>query len=668
MTDNPLYTLAEEMGILSVFYDLSGHAHWTNDDTRRALLRALGVAASTDQEARDSLEAHWAEQALRIAPPEYVVTAGHETNVHVTRACDWVLLSEDDKEIAAGKAEHHAHLPALEVGVYILRMSAGDLVQDTLVPAAPEKVPTLAERAGQERVWGVTAALYGLNSRRNIGIGDYADLAALAATLGNAGASFLGINPVHNWGCASPGTGSPYSPSHRGFLNTIHIAADAIPGLAGKAEVAPLIASVQNTLNRDTNRVDYDAHAKRQVPLLRALFEQFDSLADKDAKSRLASFTSDGGEELRSFAIFEALSETYGSSWQKWPPHLQDHTAIPQDAYDPSALDFHIWLQWIAFEQLNTATEASSMPLGIYLDLAVGARRDGAEAWMGQECVAQGVALGAPPDHLSPEGQNWQLTAFAHALSRPNNYREFRSILRHAMQSAGVLRIDHVLGLNRSFWIPDDGSLGAYVRQPFETLLALTAIEAHNANCVVVGEDLGLVPDGFRETLAHRGFYGYSVLQYEKDDSGAFKDPAHLRHQSLACFATHDTPTLQGFCNGRDIEWWQKLGWIDQPKADWLSGERKAEVATLVPDHQSPDQAIHARLAYSPVSMAAVQLDDVLGEVEAQNLPGTINEHPNWCRIYDVEIEDMAQSSALSGLAELMSDAERASSKLERDD
>ena len=285
---------------------------------------------------------------------------------------------------------------------------------------------------------------------------------------------------------------------------------------------------------------------------------------------------------------------------------------------------------------------------------------------MGQDSVAKGVALGAPPDHLSPEGQNWQLTAFAPSLSAANGYRNFRTVLRHAMQGAAVLRIDHVLGLNRSFWIPDDGSPGAYVQQPFETLLALAGIEAHKANCVIVGEDLGLVPDGLREMLAARGLYGYSVLQYEKEGDGSFRDPAHLRGQSLACFATHDTPTLHGFCTGRDIDWWHKLGWIDQPKSDWLRGERLAEVAALVPEGQNPGTAIHSRLAHSSVAMAAVQLDDVLGEVEAQNLPGTIFEHPNWRRLCEVDITALAATPALTELEQMMRAAGRAHGPMDR--
>ncbi len=662
MSEGALHALAEAKGILPVFHDLGGTAHWTNDDTRRAMLRAIGVEAGTDADAQAALEAHHAEQAGRIVPSEYVVTAGKAALIPVTRPCDWAVFDEAGQQVAAGFAEHHVALPALGVGVHQLRIKADGTEQSALVPAAPETTPMLAARIGQDRVWGVTAPLYGLRSARNLGLGDFADLAALAHGLGKAGASFLGINPIHSWGWACPEIASPYSPSHRGFLNTIHIAMDRIPGLEDCTGARELVGKAQAEVDRSASDIDYGALAKTQMPLLRSLYDLFRTNASDEAQERLDRFTRSSGDDLRLFAIYEVLSTKHGANWHLWPEAMQNPATLPTDGFDSRELDFHIWLQWVAQEQLHSASKASSMPLGLYLDLAVGARRDGAEAWMGQDSVAKGVALGAPPDHLSPEGQNWQLTAFAPSLSAANNYRNFRNVLQQAMRSAGVLRIDHVLGLNRSFWIPDDGSPGAYIRQPFETLLALASIEAHRANCVVVGEDLGLVPDGFRETLAAHGLYGYSVLQYEKNGDGSFRDPAQLRVQSLACFATHDTPTLHGFCAGRDIEWWQRLGWIDEPKAEWLRGERHAEVAALVPNGNSPGHAIHDRLAGSPVAMAAVQLDDVFEEVEAQNLPGTIDEHPNWRRICGVAMEDLDQSPALNDLTDLMRNSGRAHS------
>ncbi|WP_299472531.1 4-alpha-glucanotransferase [uncultured Roseibium sp.] len=660
MSDGLLQQLAEENGVLPYFHDLGGHEYRTGPDTQRAMLRAMGVAAESDADARMSLDALRLERERHLVSPEFVVTAGHDAGIPVRHGCDWVLTDDTGREVAVGFSEDQVHLPPLEVGVHHLRVSNGEIEQVALIPAAPAQTPSLVSITGRERVWGITAALYGLRSGRNFGLGDYGDLADLAQTLGSAGASFLGINPIHNWGWSTTDIASPYSPSHRGFLNTLHIALDQIPGLAGNQSAGELVEKVRADVAPDAQLIDYQNIRQRLQSPLKALFDLFNAVGSDDAKERHQRFVQAGGEDLLQFAIFEALAGQHGENWHSWPEELKDPTSVPRGAWDDREPRFHMWLQWVASEQLDRVSREHAMPLGLYLDLAVGARRDGAEAWMDQDSVAKGVSLGAPPDHLSPEGQNWQLTAFAPSLSAKGGYRNLRAILRQTMRSAGMIRIDHVLGLNRSFWIPDDGSPGAYVQQPFETLIALVGIEAHKAQCVVVGEDLGLVPDGFREALSARGIYGYSVLQYEKEWDGSFRDPSHLRAHNLACFATHDTPTLHGFCVGRDIDWWRKLGWIDDESAAHSREERKKNVAELVPEDRAPGPAIHGRLAHSPAVMASVQLDDILGEEEAQNLPGTIDEHSNWRRIYRVAVDTLGESPALYETADLMRTAGRA--------
>jgi len=668
MSGEALHELAGLCGVLPAFHDLDGNEHRTNDDTRRAMLRAMRIEAGTESDAKHALERLKSEQAAHIVSPEFVVTAGHGALIPVRKACDWSLCTEDGQVIVQGFAEHHVALPALGVGVYHLTVATGDHTQTALVPAAPEQTPSLASRFGRERAWGVTAALYGLKSGRNLGLGDYADLATLAGILGEKGAGFLGINPIHDWGWSTTDIASPYSPSHRGFLNTLHIAADGISGLAGNRHAAELVSRVRDTVDRDARAIDYQQYRARLQPLLRNLFALFTQDADEGAHTRFRDFVQAGGDDLHLFATYETLADTHGEAWQLWPDAIKNPKTATQSNVDPSEIDFHMWLQWVANTQLERISNAHSMPLGLYLDLAVGARRDGAEAWMGQDSLAAGVSLGAPPDHLSPEGQNWQLAAFAPSLSAKAHHHNLRSVLQQTMRSAGVIRIDHVLGLNRSFWIPDDGSPGAYVQQPFETLLALVGIEAHQANCLVVGEDLGLVPDGFREALSARGFYSYSVLQYEKEPDGSFRDPSHLRPHSLACFATHDTPSLYGYCAGRDIDWWQKLGWVDADGAGQLREERRSAVAALVPGGAEPGTAIHTRLANAPVAMASVQLDDMLKEEEAQNLPGTIDEHSNWRRIYVAPLETLGTVPKLNDTAGLMQAAGRANTHPDGDD
>ncbi|CAN0459429.1 unnamed protein product, partial [Scytosiphon promiscuus] len=290
---------------------------------------------------------------------------------------------------------------------------------------------------------------------------------------------------------------------------------------------------------------------------------------------------------------------------------------------------FQKWLQWIAVSQLSQAQDASSnngMALGLYLDLAVGPRRGAAETWCETDTVADGVSIGAPPDFLSPAGQKWDLAGFAPRKLADTGYQALRDILAQTMRHCGVLRIDHVLGMNRSYWIPDDGSPGGYIKQPFESLLAVVAIEAERAETVVIGEDLGLVPDGFREAMRARGLYSYSVLQYEKNQDGQINRPDKLRPSSLACFGTHDTPTLKGYFEGRDIDWWQKLDWIDADGASDAKSQRQKEIAGLcdwesTSDSEAIDEGsfdhlngcVHSALASSHIAMISVQLDDVLG-------------------------------------------------------
>ncbi|MEP5090101.1 MAG: 4-alpha-glucanotransferase, partial [Paracoccaceae bacterium] len=342
-------------------------------------------------------------------------------------------------------------------------------------------------------------------------------------------------------------------------------------------------------------------------------------------------------------------------------------------------IEFHRWLQWVADKQLASTQSNllhSGMPLGLYLDLAVGARRGGAESWCEADAIAQGVSVGAPPDHLSPAGQNWDLAAFAPHRLKGQKYAAYRRILRSCMRHAGVLRIDHVLGLNRSFWIPDDGSPGGYVSQPMEALSAIIRIEAERANTLIIGEDLGLVPEGFRARMRAQGFYGYSVVQYEKTKEGAFRQPEDYEPQILACFGTHDTPTLQGFRTGRDIEWWRTLGWISEKTAAKARIDRRAEVKGIIElgsrqdgyagDHVSASDkdvsvAVHGALASSPSALVSVQLDDILFNTETQNLPGTIDQHPNWRRNYATTPEGLSENAHLNAISGWMRDAGRAS-------
>ncbi|MCY4334895.1 MAG: 4-alpha-glucanotransferase [Litoreibacter sp.] len=546
-SDAALFELARAHGVHLAFHDLHGVEHRTSPDTARALLGALGVDAGSEASVAEHLTTFYSAREAQLIDNEHVIEAGEVAMISVRRACEWSVLAEGGKEVAAGKAEAELHLPALESGYYHLVARAGKDRQEARLLVCPRRCPSVLDCTGQEQCWGVIGALYGLRSDTNGGLGNYEDLAHASAAMGRAGAQYFGINPGHALGWAAGDMISPYSPTHRGFFNIDHIAVSA--GL-GPTPAASLI--------------DYAAFRQTHRTALEAEYEARDWDVEALAKWRDAQ-----GAELRAFCQYEAISEIHGADIRTWSEKLQNPGAAAERAAG-ARTEFHAWLQWRAETQLDRAQRsalASGMSLGLYLDLAVGARPGGAEVWMNPGTIAKGVTIGAPPDHLNPQGQSWALAAHAPGPLAQAFYAPLRAMLRSLMQRCGLLRIDHVLGLLRSFWLPDDGSPGGYISQPLDSLLAIIAIEAERAGCVIVGEDLGLVPDGFRQKLSEAGLYSYAVWQFESHGDGEIKGAHELAAQSLACFGTHDTPTLRGFWYAEDIAWWQKLGWLSGHEA-----------------------------------------------------------------------------------------------------
>jgi len=671
-SDKAVRQLATHAGIIPFYRDLAGVRQPTSRETQIALLRACGWQLDNDAMVLEALKLAKATRSQRVFPEEIVICSGELFRLEIPKPVTWhLVLEEADDIIAEDNASEAIKLPPMPSGIHKLTIVTGRKHETIRLIAAPKTAPSVANVTGCERLWGINLALYGLHSKRNPGIGDYEDLAHASEALAGHGADFLGINPVHAIGWSSEEVISPYSPSHRGFLNTSHMVLDRIEPVSDQTR--GMIAAWERESKDDpAGLVDYEGHAKHHRPILRALYADFTALASLQQKVGFKDFYGREGTALQRFAEFESLSDQHGAEWRGWPEKFQkpaDKAVLPQEDFT-----FHMWLQWQAESQLQTTQQrarSAGMAFGLYLDLAVGARRDGAEAWAEQDSIAEGVSIGAPPDHLSPAGQNWNLAAFAPNKLAATDYRAFRTILARNMRHCGLLRIDHVLGLNRSFWIPDDGTPGGYIKQNFEALLAITRIEAERHQTVIIGEDLGLVPNGFRKALRESGIYSYSVLQYEKTRSGAFRKPSRLQPHSLACFGTHDTPTLNGFAQGRDIDWWQKLGWIADPVAKSARRKRKKEHAQLS-DLASPqssvsttegtdapgtlNRSVHRALASSDVAMVSVQLDDIEGKVDAQNLPGTIDQHPNWQRRSTTPVEEIHQLWELEEMGHLMAE------------
>ncbi len=683
--------LAARMGVVNAHVGFDRVERRASPDTQRALLAAMGCAVDNERQAAEALAAAEAEDACRHAPREVVARAGEAIAIPVRGPLRWRLVPERGAaEGRQDRCDDEIALPPLPCGLHTVEVEHRGEIENISLIVAPRRAPRVANVAGAEKCWGVTAALYGLRSDRNLGLGDYADLGAAAAALAAHGAGFLGINPVHALGAGKPVAISPYSPTHRAFFNTAHIAVDAIPELGSCDDARRTLSENAGTLDalRAATLVDYRAVAPMRTTLLEQLFATFEKMAPgSDRGERFENYMASRGEALREFALFEVISESFGENWPAWPAELRTPKAPGVASFarrQGERVRFHAWLQWLAESQLGAAqalAKAAGMAFGLYFDLAVGARPGGAETWARRSAFAEGVSLGAPPDAFNAEGQNWALAPFSPVRLRRVGYAPFIEYLRATMRHSGMIRIDHALGLSRSFWVPETGEPGGYVRYPLGALLAIVAIEATRAGVVVVGEDLGLVPAEIRDRLAKAGLYGCAVMQFERDARGAFRDPRLYRAQSLASFGTHDTPTFNGFCAARDIDWWARLGRIPQADVAAARDERaeaRSALARICEPKDAPPGAaraiaqaedavspgsMHLSLARAGSALVAVQLDDALGAVEQQNLPGTSDEHPNWRRRAAAPVERLADDPRLARLGRMMSNAGRATSR-----
>jgi len=529
-------------------------------------------------------------------------------------------------------------LPSLPSGRYRLRVEGAEgLCHLTMAPPRCHLPARL--RAGG-RAWGIAAQLYTLRrARGDQGIGDLTDLAELVRKAGGMGAAAIGLNPLHALFPQDRNRASPYHPSDRRFLDPliIDVMAPPLPLEApGVRKALALAAPVFAALAAQA-MVDYPAvwQAKRRV--LEAAFTAFRPGPD------FSAFVAEGGEALLGFARFQAIAEAQpAADWRTWPADLRDPASKRVAAAAPERVRFALFLQWIADRQLAAAaTAAGGMDIGLYRDLAVGAAPDGVEAWAAGPVLMHGASVGAPPDPLGPEGQIWGLPPLDPRALRAAGYAPFAALLRANMRHAGALRIDHVMGLARLFLVPDGarGQDGTYLAYPLEDLLGQLALESVRARCLVVGEDLGTVPDGIRAALAERNVLSYQVLRFAYDGD-RLRPPERYPRDAVACAATHDVATLAGWWQGSDIDERAVLGLLD-PVAEAAERQAraaaKAELLALL-EAEGIDlgddllAAVHALLARTPCRLVLAQADDLAGETVAVNLPGTDRERPNWRR------------------------------------
>ncbi len=671
--------LSEAAGIAGEWWDVSGRHTRVSTATKLSLLACFGLPARTQALARESLDKLMEATRARKLPPALTLTLDGAPRVTLRSdasapqtAIEYHVTLEDGSLIS-GKTpgadsrrqslpngreidERSFNLPVLPVGRHRLEV---DGVASVLSIAPPE---AYRPKATWRNRFGVSAQLYALRREDgDQGIGDFTALAGAAEAAARNGAAYFGVSPMHMLFPLQRDRASPYHPSDRRFLEPMLIDTLGAAGLPEDDEWRAAAASLGERLSAVARlpAIDYEAVWATKRVALQYRFAAF--LRARAAQpgdplfAEFEAFVTAGGDNLFRFAVFEAIHrERQGEYWRLWPADLRDAAAAALAAkaaerdYD---VRFSLFCQWVGDRQLGAAAargRAAGLDIGLYRDLAVGSAPDGAESWARAGELGIGANVGAPPDTFSPTGQNWHLPPPDPVAGARTGWQGFRELLAANMRHAGMLRIDHAMGLTRLFVIPDGASPaeGAYVAYPVDELVGQIALESQRRKCMVIGEDLGTVPDGFRETLTRADISGMRVLYFEREGV-AFRNPREYPTHTVACVTTHDLPTLAGWWGAADIAERLSLGQIGPDEAGRALAERAAEKAALVegmvaagalierpaldaPLDDALAAAVHSWVAQSGSALASVQVDDLAGETVATNLPGTDRERPNW--------------------------------------
>jgi (1->4)-alpha-D-glucan 1-alpha-D-glucosylmutase len=712
-----LRRLADALGIAAGYEDIWGQRHETSDAVRRALLSAMGIAVESDASIHDALVTIERDRWRQPLPPLTVVRDRRPLQLMVRVAADekrrfelriatehgpQLALTPDtvtsltsfelDGDRVNELRLQFSHVPPLGYhGIEVLT-DGQSVARGRLAVAAATCYRPASVRDGH-RTWGLALQLYGLRSAKNWGIGDFSDLATVVRTSGRSGAGVIGVNPLHALFPHNPRHSSPYGPSSRMFLNVLYIDVTAVMDYGECREARQQVESAefQQRLQalRTSDQVDYQAVAQVKFQVMRALHRHFREhhLRQQTERARaFERFVDAGGESLHRQTVFEALQHQLHAGdasiwgWPVWPPEYRDPRSPAVTRFVESHrvdIEFHAYLQWQAELQLFAAAEfarAARLSLGLYADLSVSVDRGGAEVWANQDLYAIGASIGAPPDAFNPHGQDWGLPPMIPARLQQAGYAPFIDTLRANMRHAGALRIDHVMALMRQFWVPAGGSAerGTYVLYPFQDLLGLLALESHRNECLVIGEDLGTVPDEVRTALAANDVLSYRVLLFERDSTGAFRPPAAYPESALATASTHDLPTLAGWWEGHDIDLRLRCRLIaSEAEHAHQRSERASDRSSLLQALRATDGmdgddsgpvpmlAMQRFLARTPAALMVVQPEDVFGVREQANLPGTTDQHPNWQRKLHVPLEEWTADRRFRELAAAMN-AERA--------
>jgi 4-alpha-glucanotransferase len=688
--------LADHLGVLSSYVDYRGTVRATTDEARLAIIQAMGHAVGSEAEAGELLETLYDEERKRLLDPVLVYQRAKNNVIRVRAprregAVHWkVAIRSERGRVATRTGLHEAagqldlELPDLGIGYYDVRLELttkrGETVADQTLIIVPTQCVMPEDLFGDRDGFGVVANLYSVRGARNWGIGDVGDLETLMTWVADIGGSFVGINPLH--ALLNRGSDiSPYGPVSRLWRNPIYIDVERVPEFLDSPELSRRILSpeIEATLSalRERDRVQYDQVAAAKSLALDALFEAFLRRRESEPDHpRVADFTRyelAGGRALTDFATWSAIAESRREwDWRAWPAELQDRqsTAVIRMAATLSKrVDFHRWAQFELDRQLGEVAASGrekGMEIGLYNDMAVGSSGTGADAWAHRDLFRSGATIGAPPDPYSDFGQNWGLPPIDPRALRQDRYRYFIQLARSGFRHAGALRIDHVMGLFRLFWIPEGGSGrdGAYVRYPADDLLGILALESHRSRALVIGEDLGVVPPEVPPAMEEWGLLSSRILYFERENGGRFKPQSSYPRLALASANTHDLPTIAGFWSGRDIELRRSLGLIETVddlaladrarEKEALVGLLREEGALELHEHVPMDasgvpavkQAVNAFLCDSPSALVAISLDDLGDETEPVNVPGVgPDKYPCWGRKMRRTIPEIAVTS-----------------------
>ena len=717
--------LSRLCGLTTEYRDNFGERRRTSRSTMQALLTAMGVPCRTPGEIRDSLEQYRTRLTNRLLPPVTVVIpeGGRSLLFNVRSPRPEIPASLEMAGELTGETggkrrwlpdSQHLSLqgaqpsgrgwrlqlslplpPDLADGYYDLtfrvKSAAGEETGVTHLAVSPGRAWMPPGLSSEVRLWGLNLPLYALRSRRNWGIGDFADLRTATAWAGELGAAFVGVNPLHAPQSGDKADPSPYSPTSRLFLNLLYVNPENVPELQDSPEARALLVSpdFQAEIARlqEAPLVAYPEIRRLKRRLLQMLFAAFitrHGLPEAPLTPRgqdFARFVAQGGENLQKFSLFQALAEhQVKKDWRRWPENLQrpNSPAVAAFARDHSReMAFYQYVQWLAATQRqqvwDEATRAG-LPFTLYQDLALGAAPGGAETWSYPGLFARGAAIGSPPDAFNLKGQDWGLPPLIPKNLEESGYRLFINTLRVNLPPGGIIRVDHVMSLFRLFWIPEGRKPqeGAYVRYPARDLLGLLTLESQRRRTLVIGEDLGTVAPSIRRNLARARIFSYRVFYFERKGKGDdnFADPEDYPRQALACATTHDLPTLAGYWEGRDLDLRNQLNLYPSPQlaeqdAAFRARDRLLLVKALVqqgllpPNYEPPTdfcpeelrRAVLAYLGHSRAALVEVRLEDILGLTAQQNLPGTLKQHPNWRQKIFQNLEDLRQDSEISRIA-----------------